>query len=412
MNSRVLLKPILTSLLAFILAAGLGLALRWAFVIDMPVWFDYKNIQHAHSHVALLGWLFAIFCLCAIHFFDLDFGRYARLYWALQGCVVGMLLTFPIMGYASLSIIFSTAHIVLSYFLAYRIWKDVGGRKKDDGVSVLFLKSSLFFMVLSTLGTWALGPIMAAGLKGSALYYASIQFYLHFQFNGWFIFAMIALVLAIFEKRGIAMDPSKIKLFYRLLLLATLLTYALAITWSTPYFSIFVINSIGVLLQLLSLVVFMKLLYDQRQNIRGVFSDYTYRMFGIAFLALVFKVVIQTVVVIPALAEVSYTIRNFVIGFIHLLMLACLSLFALGCIGRVFQRSLHIYGTWTFISGIVLSELLLFVQGIMVWQGWGIMSNYYLMLASASALILLGIVLIFVDLYGKRRSITESSISN
>ncbi len=398
MNSKSLLSPILASLLAFVLAAGLGLALRWAFVLDMPEWFDYRNIQHAHSHVALLGWLFGIFCLCIIHYLDLDYSRYARLYWTLQSTVVGMLLTFPVMGYASLSIIFSTSHIIFAYILAYRIWREIISLELEGG-HVLFIKISLLFMVLSTLGTWALGPIMGAGLKGSAIYYAAIQFYLHFQFNGWFIFAMIGLTLAILHRSAISFEWAKVRLFYWLLLISTILTYALAITWSTPYKVIFIVNSIGVVLQLLALIGFLHLLYGKRKEIKSYIPKYMYSIFVVSLLALVLKIVIQAIVVIPYMAEVSYTIRNFVIGFIHLLMLGSLSLFAFGSISQILKKALSKWGTWIFVIGVVLSELLLFVQGFMVWQGWGFMPHYYLLLGLASGLILIGVIIITIDLW-------------
>ncbi len=48
-------------------------------------------------------------------------------------------------------------------------------------------------MVLSTLGVWSMAPLLANGLSGTEWYYWSIQFFLHFQFNGWFWFAALAL---------------------------------------------------------------------------------------------------------------------------------------------------------------------------------------------------------------------------
>ena len=398
MKSRTLLFPILASLLVFILAASLGLALRWAFVFDMPEWFDYRNIQHAHSHAALLGWLFGIFCICIIHFFDLEFKKYSKLYWALQSLVVGMLLTFPVVGYAPLSIVFSTGHIILGYILIYKLWRDIGPSKKTE-MHILFVKTGLFFMILSTLGTWALGPIMIVGLKGTAIYYASIQFYLHFQFNGWFIFAMIGIWLAMMKKHGAFFNSNNLLLFYRLLLISTALTFALAISWSTPYFSIFVVNSIGVIIQLLALLLFLRIVFNNRTEITKAFTIYINRVFIIALLALTIKIVIQAVLVIPSLAEVSYTIRNFIIGFIHLLMLGCLSLFAFGSISKLAGRDLNQIGTWIFLLGVVSTEVLLFTQGFMVWQGLGFMPNYYLLIGLSSGLILIGLIMITVKLW-------------
>ena len=398
MNSKAILQPILASLLAFVIAAGLGLAMRWAFVVDLPEWFNFRHIQHAHSHVALLGWLFSIFYLSIVHYFDLDYKKYFKLFWALQAMVLGMLLTFPLVGYAALSIFFSTGHILLSYVFVYQVWRDLRVPKKEAW-HIIFVKTSLFFMALSTLGTWALGPIMAMKLKGTAIYYAAIQFYLHFQFNGWFIYAVIGLTLAILQNNSILLDAKKLKRFYWILTIATLLTYALAISWSTPYIGVFIVNSVGVILQLIALIIFLQLIISKKEEIKRIFSLYVFRLFVLALVALALKIIIQAIIVIPYMAGVSYTIRNFVIGFIHLLMLGCLSLFAFGVISNIMKKPLNGWGTWIFIVGVVVTELLLFLQGFMLWQGFGFMSFYYLVVGLASGLIFIGVFIILLRLW-------------
>ena len=410
MLMKELRKAILISLLFFVLAAGLGLALRWAFVLDMPLWFSYRNIQHAHSHVALLGWLFAIFALFIIYFLKFDFKRYKRLYYLLQFSVLGMLVTFPVVGYNPISITFSTAHIILSYIFAYKIWKDIN-RSQQKGTAVNFIKTSLFFMVLSTLGTWALGPIMALGMKGSAIYYASIQFYLHFQFNGWFVFALLGLAFAMFQRANIPLQTRMLRPFYNLLVISAILTYALAVTWSTPYLAIFITNSVGVIIQLLAIYYLIMIVRNNKKEIVVLFPKYVFYLFALSFIALILKVIIQAVVVIPYMAEVSYTIRNFVIGFIHLLMLACLSLFAVGGISKITGTNLSTGRTWVFIIGILASEALLFVQGIMFWQGWGFMPSYYLLLGLASGIMLLGLIWILIDFFFSSPSVEQLQIS-
>ena len=45
------------ALLNFVLAAVAGILLRYAFVQELE-WMQYRHFQHAHSHVAMLGWIF------------------------------------------------------------------------------------------------------------------------------------------------------------------------------------------------------------------------------------------------------------------------------------------------------------------------------------------------------------------
>ena len=44
-------------LINFFMAAIIGALLRLAFVVEMP-FMNYSNALHAHSHVAMMGWLF------------------------------------------------------------------------------------------------------------------------------------------------------------------------------------------------------------------------------------------------------------------------------------------------------------------------------------------------------------------
>ena len=396
-----LTMPIIGSLFAFFMAALLGLSMRWAFVVDFPEWFEYRNIEHAHSHVALLGWLHSIFIIGIIYFFQLDWGRYRSLFWWMMVSVVGMIATFPIVGYAPIPIAFTVVHMILSYVVAYRIFRELR-EKSRRGTDVLFLKASLFFMILSTLGTWVLGPIIATGLKGSAFYYGAIQFYLHFQFNGWFVFALLAILFKLLKQHDIYMNVYRSQRLFIVLFISTILTYALAVTWSTPYLSIFLINSTGVIMQLLGFSMLYWMLYQRFELIKKAWHRYAFSVFMIAALALGLKVLIQTMVAIPAVAEISYTIHNFVIGFIHLLMLGSLSLFAFGAISLVITRPLHSWGTWLFIIGIVITEAALFIQGIMLWQEMGFMPRYYLVLAIGSSIILLGLCIVMINVIMKR----------
>ena len=48
---------LVVALLNFLMAAGMGALLRMAFVVEIP-WVKYQYLLHAHSHVAMLGWIY------------------------------------------------------------------------------------------------------------------------------------------------------------------------------------------------------------------------------------------------------------------------------------------------------------------------------------------------------------------
>lgn len=395
---------LILALLNFLIAASLGALLRFAFVEEVS-WLHFKNFLHAHSHVAMLGWLYmALFALLTTAFIPsskVDQRAYNTLFWATQASVVGMLISFPLQGYGSISIAFSCLHIICSYVFVAWLWADL---PKQRSFAHLLLKTGIVFMVVSTVAIWAMGPIMATALKGSAFYYMAVQFYLHFQFNGWFLFGALALLFKVLEEHNVLINNKEQSVFYGLLMVASVLTYALALAWAAPETSIFLANSLGVIAQLSVLVMLIRLLRPHYTTVRNIFSTTAFRLLMIAAVSFAGKVCIQALVVVPFIAEAAYTIRNYVIGFIHLVLLGAIS-FSLFAFAAKYQL-LETQARWArrgiivIVVGFILSELLLFLQGTMLWATLGFLPYYYECLFGASFLLPLGIL---VFLFGQRR---------
>ncbi len=380
-----------------LIAAVIGVLLRYAFVNEIP-FFEYKYWLHAHSHLAMLGWVYlALFTLVIRVFIPVQKTSdttYRALFRATQLTVWGMLIAFIIRGYWAVSISFLIAHVLLSYMFVRIVWSDI---REQTGISVVLLRMSLVFLVISTIALWSLPVFTVLSLRGTEYYYMAIQFFLHFQFNGWFTFCVLALLFRFLESKNIIIEKKKAKWFVNILILSCFFTYALAVAWSNPLPVIFVINSIGVSLQFLALLILAYLLYEHRSSIMKVFkgAPRTFIFVAVGFFAL--KVIIQAAVVLPALAKVGYTIRNFVIGFIHLIQLGVVTMaifgfaFQLGFINRAGHR-----GAKLVLAGFLLMELLLFVQGILLWTAVGFMPFYYEGLVMVSAMIAIGILWILL----------------
>ncbi|NNF01265.1 MAG: hypothetical protein HKN22_01130, partial [Bacteroidia bacterium] len=157
-------------------AALTGVSLRYAFVTDMQ-WFNYKNTLHAHSHLAMLGWIQSALLLLIVKFFDLDVKRYSSAFIFLQIAIAAMFISFLFMGYGVSSIGFLIIHMLVTYYIIIKMWKDAsntitGSRTSSNSVSVIFLKTAFVFFILSTTSIWAIGPIIMSSMKGTALYYA------------------------------------------------------------------------------------------------------------------------------------------------------------------------------------------------------------------------------------------------
>ena len=389
------------ALLNFFLAALLGALLRYAFVEELA-FMAYRPVMHGHSHGAMLGWVYlALYALLLPAFVPAAAGKpfYQGLFWVTQLSVAGMLVSFPLEGYGPWSISFSTLHVLCAYAFAGKIGRDLGPWRAAAPLSHRFLRAALRLMLLSTLGLWALGPLMASGNPG-AWYYMAIQFFLHFQFNGWFIFAVIALALRQAEAAGWPLDAGWGQRFFWLLLASALLTFALALTWAAPSSLLFYVNGLGGLLQLGALYAAWRLWRPAFGAFRQL-SPRTRWLWGVAAVAFALKVLIQGAVLLPFVAEAAYTIRNYVIGFFHLILLGVVTH---GLLAYAYQQGILparsralALGIGLFSGGFILSEGILFVQGTMFWGTWGFLPAYYEGIFAVSALMPLGLLLMLVS---------------
>jgi hypothetical protein len=382
----------------------MGLFLRLMYVAPIEG-VNFQFLMHGHSHVAMLGWVYLMLYCLIFHFYVPKEAQqkpvYNRLFWVTELAVVGMMIDFPAQGYAFASILFSTLHIFCSYYFCYLIWKDA---KPSTFPEKRMLHTALFFMIFSTLGVWCLGPAIGMMGKESAFYQIAIQFFLHFQFNGWFLFAVLALF---FKQSKIKIDEKKFREFYNLFVTATVLTLALPVSWSLSNPIFYWINAIGVMIQLLSFVLFALLIQPHFQDFFTPLAPLEKTVYRFALCSLALKVIIQLIVLVPELAQVSHDIRNFVIGYIHLTMLGIITGFLFGfTLQNSYlnsQNSIQKWGVNIFLLGFVSTEILLFLQGTWLFLKSGSFPNYYQNLFIASICLPLGLLIVTGSLFYKTK---------
>ncbi|WP_137758981.1 hypothetical protein [Pontibacter sp. SGAir0037] len=401
----------------FTLVALMGLLLRWQLYSPVEV-LNYRNLLHAHSHVALLGWLYCAFFAALLYAFPPETEKqrhsFNRQFYLTQVSVLGMLFSFPVQGYALFSITFSTLHILLSYWFAWSFWKHV---KQNDKLwrkyklSLQFIAWALLFLVLSTIGPWALGPIMAKGMAGGKLYYSAIYFYLHFQYNGWFTFAVLGLLFWYLRSRGICYSKVWAKRVYTLMVLACVPAFALSVLWAKPGAIWFGIGGIAAVLQMMALGYLLKLLWEVREELARELMPWVKGLFLLALLALSLKLVLQVASAVPYFADLAYNLRYFIIGYLHLSLIGFVSVFMLGFFVQLGLYRLGKYGK----IGLVLlllfffiSEAFLFLQGTLLWLELKSLPNFNLLMFIISIGMPVGLLLFFFEqkslyLYRQRR---------
>lgn len=388
---------ILICFINFFVAALMGLLLRLLYVTPIS-WANFQFLLHGHSHVAMLGWVYLMSYSLIVHFFIPKEAQqkpvYNRLFWVTQIAVTGMMVRFPVEGYALFSIIFSTLHIFCSYYFCRLAWKDAETSSLPEKE---LLRTALFFMVLSTLGVWCLGPAVGLLGKASAFYQIAIQFFLHFQFNGWFLFAVLALF---FHQLKAIINEKQFRLFYNLLVSATILTLFLPVSWYLDYVVFYWINSLGVVLQLGVFVVFIQIIKPHFKTSFSALQPIEKIVYGFALFSLGLKIGIQLLVLIPGLDQISHQIRNFVIGYIHLTMLGIITSFLLGLAlhnklinGK--SKMIH-WGILLFLLGFVATEMLLFLQGGYFFFDQGQLPGYHQKLFIASIGLPAGLLILII----------------
>ena len=175
----------------------LGVLLRYKAVFGMPVP-DYNYLLHAHSHFAFSGWVTTALFAGLLHILAESGVRLSRAYryqfWLNQLSSFGMLASFIVQGYGPVSIVFSSLSVVFSYWFALSYWRDAKNATWPPVVRRA-IGFALFYLVLSSLGPFLLAYSMSHHLGDRAFYYNAIYLYLHFQYNGWFTFGVLALFL-------------------------------------------------------------------------------------------------------------------------------------------------------------------------------------------------------------------------
>lgn len=386
----------------FFIAALMGLLLRLMYVAPVEG-LNFQFLMHGHSHIAMLGWVYLMLYALIFHFFipkkEQQKPVYNRLFWITQIAVIGMMVSFPGQGYALFSITFSTLHIFCSYYFVRLVWKDQQIASLPERY---LLKTALFFMVLSTFGVWVLGPAVGMVGKSSAFYQIAIQFFLHFQFNGWFLFAVLALFL---NQMKAVINEHQFRLFYPFIIATTVLTLALPVSWfvSSPIFHW--INAVGVVGQFIAFGLFVKMVGPQFVSFFKKLNALEKTVYASAFFSLALKIGIQLIVLFPEMAQVSHQIRNFVVGFIHLTMLGIITGFLLGLLLKnqfiTSKEELVRGGIYLFLIGFVTTELLLFIQGASFYLKTGVIPGYYQYLFMASIGLPIGLFMIIISILNR-----------
>lgn len=377
------------SLVFFLCIALIGTLLRAMPLINLSA--NYSFLLHAHSHLAFQGWVYTVILLIVPHLFlnaeQIKNGRYRLQFKLTIPLLISILISFSLQGYSILSIILSTLFQGLTYWFIFKFFKDTSSSSTKP-ISLSFVRVGFWFSLLSSIAPYFVGVLSARNLQQSEFYEAAIYFFLHFQYNGWFIFTAIGIGIKILETKDIHVSGGALKLFLRLMTAATILLYCHSLLGMSFRTSVLIPSLIGATLQLLALIVLVK-------SIRELFINHYRRIPILIYLACIgffLKVTLQLLSHIPSFIPFVFENRPLIMAYMHMCLIGIISfsfLAFLFILKWMKQSILTKSGLFLLMFGYVLSEIYLLFFGLGYYLPRQSLVIFSLMMASGIFLMLI-----------------------
>ena len=330
--------------------------------------FNINHLTHTHSHVAFQGWLYPIITLFLTNYIlnkDTFNNRGFKLYFFSSHALIPLILvSFLYQGYGLFSIIFSSIFQLINYGYIIKYYKESKTNQIND-LALKLSKWSLVFLFLSTLGPWLLAILSAKGLKDTDFYKASIYLYLHFQYNGFFLTALIAFFVRYLKEKQILFPPKNANTILYTLVIGTLLSYFSSIIGMDTFKEFWLIGAIGAILLCIGSFY---LLYPIRKSQLTKVKTFSFRTWlYLPLVVFVSKPILQLLSSIPLFSTFALHNRYIIIGYMHWVLIGLISLSTLFFL---WERKAFVYtksftlGMGLFILAFLVSEILIFSAGL------------------------------------------------
>jgi len=361
-------KWVSLTIFGLVLVAILGVLMRYKIAYSFP-FINQKFLQHSHSHFAMSGWLtqLIMILLASTVSRSIALSHFKKYNFILTVNLIasyGMLFSFLYQGYGAISIFFSTVSILVVYYFGVQLWQDMQ-KAPFLHSSYKWFKASIIFAVLSSFGIAMLVYLMVTKNVDKNIQQATTYFFLHFQYNGWLIFACIGLLIDLLRQKQIQIK--NIDNFFWIYAAACVPAYLLSTLWLHLPLWLYIVVVISGLIILLGWLWFIAKLHKQVPLFLKQTSNLVKWLFGLSAIAFTIKVFLQAGSTIPSLNNIAFGYRPIVIGYLHLIFLGVITLFLFGYL--VYTDHLKVtksltFGMIVFVVGIILNELALMVQGL------------------------------------------------
>lgn len=357
------------------LVALLGVMLRYNQLYYIP-FIEQRNLQHAHSHFAFAGWIGFLLNVLVIDKLLKGFDTHPKKWnnYLLISTIVnyGMMISFMLQGYKSVSIIFSTASLFVGYYFAYTVWKELNtitAQRKAAALpffDIRFTKASLFFLIISSLGPYALAWLTLSNNAHAYMNHNALYWFLHFQYNGFFSFAVLGLFMYNLQQQQI--NTRHLTQFFYLLVIVCIPAYLLTFLWRGVIPAVLISNIITALLLVAAISLFILFIRNNLRQIKQSYSAVSLILIAISISAYIIKVSLQSITAFPALSHLVFGYRSIVVGYLHLIFLVFISLFLISELIKqqvlTTAKPAKRYIILGFAFFVLMNELLLGLQGL------------------------------------------------
>lgn len=358
------------ALINFCIVAGAGVTMRYKINFPLPA-INHKYLMYAHSNFAFAGWVAIILMTLMVRFLvrkgvETNYRKYNWIIGIDLLIAYGMFISFMFTGYAFLSNTLSIFSILVSYVFIFNLWRDLN-KIEDNFFSQNWLKAALGLWAFSSLGAFALAYLLANHIMIADLYFASLYFFLHFQYNGWFLFVCFGIFFAYIRRLGLHGITAQSKRLFWIMLITVVPTYFLSILWLDLPVVLQWIGNIAGVLQLLVLFYFFKILSMVREGAYKRFHSSTRWIWTMVSIAFILKIVLQLLSIIPYFSHFAFGFRPVIIGYLHLSFVGIISLFIFGYINEFIHRfrgRVSGIGAIVFVLGFIAQEIILMFQGL------------------------------------------------
>jgi len=379
----------------FFIVSVIGVMMRYNMAFSLPG-FDHKYMQESHSHFAFYGWVAACIYFFVTDYLDksptkINLSKYQFLMFTNQIGSYGMLISFLFGGYFWLSIVFSAISLLTGFAFFIFLWFDT---KTIQETEIIWLRAGAFFATLSSVGIFGLAYFSSKKEVFEVLFRASTYFYLHYQYNGFFLFSCVGLFLISLKNRGIIIPEKLNRSIFYLLLIGCFFGYGLSILWiDMPgvFNAFFAITSLIQLFGAFQLGIFV---WQNRNKLSKYFliQKILLTIVGFAFLL---KFILQATSAIPFLGAYAFNSITIVIAYLHLILLMGVSLFIIWKmldLEYFKMNRLLIISVFVLVFGVVLNEIILILAAISSFFLIPFLNSvYWLLFASVSIMVSIGL---------------------